>query len=170
MAVLRSVLDKIHEQNLPGTPFTTPRGFPAWKVAGTRQARLFNGRALMPLAFMKHAQSSTVLEDWQAEHSTVHADEPVNKKGQSLIGRCGAHLVDRYSESAKKKGPRCHSVSIEKKRVTFLNRAIEYIRQAPESECQDLLERLSKWDITEATSSELELERRKWGPPPCPRP
>lgn len=175
LAGLKAEVDLIHEQNQAGAPLSTSIGFPLQKWAGTRDRRMFSGTALMPQPFMKHAQSSDTLKDWHAAHPKVPLDNPVNHKGQTLLGRQEKHAVTRLpvnrgeqqgNAQPRKTGPMTYSRSIEEKRVTYMDRAIEYLRHAPESECQDFLGRLQRAGITEHAIQDLGLKSRKWGPLP----
>lgn len=162
-------IERLHDQNLPGAALQIGI-FPALSRAGTRQARLFEGVSLIPQPFMKHAQSSTAIKQWQSEHSSVPPDAPVNKKGQTLMSRHEERRVERHppndaTKDGKPVKPLNLSASIEQKRITYMNRALDYLRTAPESECQDLLDRLEASGITESGTAQLDLEKRFWGPP-----
>ena len=162
-------IEKLHDQNLPGAALKIGT-FPARNRAGTRQARLFEGASLIPQPFMKHAQSSTAIKQWQTEHPSIAPDVPVNAKGQTLLARYEARWVERHppndaTKDGKPVKPLNFSASIEQKRITYMNRALEYLRTAPESECQGLLDRLEASGITESAIAQLDLEKRFWGPP-----
>jgi hypothetical protein len=162
-------IEKLHDQNVPGAALQIGT-FPARNRGGTRQARLFEGVSLIPQPFMKHAQSSTAIKQWQTEHPSIAPDVPVNAKGQTLLSRHEERRVERHPPSeATKDGkpmkPLNFSASIEQKRITYMNRALEYLRTAPESECQGLLDRLEASGITESEIGQLDLEKRFWGPP-----
>lgn len=162
-------IDKLHDQNLPGASLQIGT-FPALSRGGGRQARLFEGASLIPQPFMKHAQSRTAIEQWQAEHPSTAPDVPVNSEGQTLLSRHEAHRVERHppngaTKDGKPVKPLNFSASIEQKRITYMNRALEYLRTAPESECQGLLDRLEASGITESGIAQLGLEGRFWGPP-----
>ncbi len=169
LAADKTEIDKLHDQNLPGAALQMGT-FPTWSRGGSRQARLFEGVGLMPQPFMKHAQSRSAIQQWQAEHPSVAPDAPVNKKGHTLMSRHEERRVERHPPSdATKDGkpmkPLNFSASIEQKRITYMNRAMEYLRTAPESECQGLLDRLEASGIDESGMARLDLEKRFWGPP-----
>lgn len=158
-------IEKLHDQNLPGAALQIGE-FPARNRFGTRQARLFEGVSLIPQPFMKHAQSSTAIKQWQTEHPSIAPDVPVNAKGQTLLSRHTARRVERHppNDATQSVKPLNFSASIEQKRITYMNRALEYLRTAPESECQGLLDRLEASGITESGIAQLDLEKRFWGP------
>jgi hypothetical protein len=169
LAADKDDIDKLHDQNLPGASLQMGT-FPALSRGGSRQARLFEGASLIPQPFMKHAQSRTAIQQWQAEHPSTAPDVPVNSEGQTLLSRHEAHRVERHAPAdATKNGkpvkPLNFSASIEQKRITYMNRALDYLRTAPESECQGLLDRLEASGITEGGIAQLGLEGRFWGPP-----
>ena len=169
LAADKDEIDRLHDQNLPGAALQIGN-FPAVNRGGSRQARLFEGVSLMPQPFMKHAQSSTAIQEWQAEHPSIAPDVPVNAKGQTLLSRHEAHRVERHPpHGAVKDGkpvkPLNFSASIEEKRITYMDRALDYLRTAPESECQGLLDRLEASGITDSGIAQLGLEERFWGPP-----
>jgi hypothetical protein len=118
---------------------------------------------------MKHAQSSTAIKKWQAEHPSMAPDVPVNAQGQALLSRHETHGVERHppngaTKDGKPVKPLNFSASIEQKRITYMDRALDHLHTAPESECQALLDRLEASGITESGIGELDLEKRFWGP------
>ena len=169
LAADKTEIDKLHDQNLPGAALQVGT-FPAWSLGGSRQARLFEGVRLMPQPFMKHAQSRTAIKQWQSEHPSVAPDAPVNKKGQSLMSRHEEHRVERHPpngaiKDGKPMKPLNFSASIEQKRITYMDRALDHLRTAPESECQGLIDRLEASGIDESGMARLDLDKRFWGPP-----
>ena len=168
LAADKEEIDKLHDQNQPGASLQIGT-FPALPRAGTRQARLFEGASLIPQPFMKHAQSSAAIKHWQAEHPSIAPDAPVNAKGQTLLSRHETRRVERHPpigavKDGKPMKPLNFSASIEQKRITYMDRALDHLRTAPESECQALLDRLEANGITDAGTGELELDKRFWGP------
>jgi hypothetical protein len=150
-------IEKLHDQNLPGAALQVGT-FPAWSRGGSRQSRLFEGVGL------------TAIQQWQSEHPSVALEAPVNKKGQTLMSRHEERRVERHPpDGATKDGkpmkPLNFSASIEQKRITYMDRALDYLRTAPESECQGLLDRLEASGITDSGTAQLDLEKRFWGPP-----
>ena len=168
LAADKTEIDKLHDQNLPGAALQMGT-FPAWSRGGSRQARLFEGVGLMPQPFMKHAQSRSAIRQWHSEHPSVAPDAPVNKKGQTLMSRHEERRVERHPpDGATKDGkpmkPLNFSASIEQKRITYMDRALDYLRMAPESECQSLIDRLEASGITDSGMAQLDLDKRFWGP------
>ena len=58
------------------------------------------------------------------------------------------------------------SDSIEKKRLTYLDRAIAYLKQAHEAECSNLLASMGSFGDDPPGSDNLHLDDRDWGPHP----
>ena len=64
--------------------------------------------------------------------------------------------------------PRSFSVSIEKKNLIYLGRAINYLRQAPEAECAKMLAQMEAFEFENGPPGpkNLHLDDRDWGPHP----
>jgi hypothetical protein len=79
-----------------------------------------HGHEMLPLAFSKHVQSSTVLRKIIAKRSD--AEQPVNKAGQTLAQRFESKTVTRRADDRAL----TYSASIEFKRQLFIDQAIHY--------------------------------------------
>lgn len=90
------------------------------------------------LPFMKHAQSRNEVLAYLAR-SPMNPSDPVNRKGQTLLQRHDAHRVARWPQAdARHSGPLMQSASIELKRITFLDKALQHAARCPPQEVQDL--------------------------------
>ncbi|UMT96101.1 peptidase C55 [Paracidovorax citrulli] len=88
-------------------------------------------------AYMKHAQSRTAVQGYLDGLPHGARDQPVNRKGQTLLERHDAHRVARWpGPAARRPGPLLQSASIELKRIAFLDKAI---RHAARCSAQDIL-------------------------------
>ena len=183
LADQRVALDVLHDRNLNGQPLKTQLGRNAGQLAGNNRIRLLDGTGVLPAGFVKHSQSGTTLQKWLDASPPELADEMVNRKGMTLHARHGAHATTRYSqlslesrlkeEEGKSGGALAHSLapkrtstSIEMKRLTYIDRAIDHLRQAPPSVSREFLEELGVLEFLGHSAQELDLNGREWGPRP----
>lgn len=173
------MLDALHEQNLGKKPIKTALGQDAELLAGKGKVRVLDGKGVLPPAFVKHSQSRTTLKDWLKANPAAHGYASVNKAEQSLMERFDSHVTTRYDKPVHTRFMQDNlpemevqiknltfSASIEKKRLVYLDRAIAYLKQAPEAECGRLLAGMSRFDGDAPGADNLHLDDRDWGPHP----
>lgn len=180
LAAQKEKFDALHEQNVSGQPLTTSQGGDARKWAGDERIRLVGGEGIVTPAFMKHSQSRSTLRNWADANPPGDADAVVNRQGQTLLSRYEANVTERYrrvdihalGRSNPDPLPRDwtdllrSSTSIERKRLVYIDRAIAYLRRAPRSESQALLDRFNALDPSRRDVGNLGLESRQLGPRP----
>jgi hypothetical protein len=104
---------------------------------------VLDGKGILPPAFVKHSQSRTTLSNWLKADPPAFANAGVNKKDQSLADRFDDYRKTRYDKPVHLRFMQDNlpdlevqvrnltfSTSIEQKRLTYLDRAIEYLRHA----------------------------------------
>ncbi|HEX7912986.1 MAG TPA: YopJ family acetyltransferase [Paraburkholderia sp.] len=174
-----SLINSLHQQNLSRQPIRTALGQDAEVLASTRKVRVLDGKGILPPAFVKHSQSRTTLNNWLKANPPAFANAGINKKDQSLAGRFDDHRKTRYDKPVHSRFMQDNlpdlevqvrnltfSTSIEQKRLTYLDRAIEYLRHAPEGECSRLLASMGDVSNDPPGPANLRLDDRDWGPHP----
>jgi hypothetical protein len=98
---------------------------------------LVDGTPLLPADFVKHAQSRTRLTNWVELHGARNQPASSSRHGgPTLLQRHDALRVTRFSED----GALGMSVSIERKRLELLKRAINHLRHAPDRDVREVLQ------------------------------
>lgn len=113
------------------------------------KARVVDAHSLMPASFQKHTQAMSALKELDDEKLT----KTVNKQDDTLLSRFDKHAVERFkkneddeeggSQQGKLQRLRFNA-SIEEKRLTYLDRAIAYLKDVPEEEIPDLWNHFKK--------------------------
>ena len=146
--------------------------------------RFINAHRLVPASFQKHTQSKSSLKAWADEDKL--AQTKVNKKDETLLSRFNRRIVTRYKRDflTNERGAFLQwngmkqlnfSASIEEKRLTYLERAITYLDNAPQEEISDFLHRLyqaqAEYELPElfadavtARAVEMEIAATQVGP------
>jgi hypothetical protein len=187
LADQKSKIDEIHLQNLSGESLKTGLDDDARQVVQQDHVRVFDGAGILPAGFYKHSQSATTLNAWAAAIPPHESGAPVNSKKQTLHERYQAHATERYASpysvrSLSDQGllekvftpdileqiskPKHTSNSIEHKRLALLDRAMDHLRHAPESESRKLLTRLQAASISADNILTLDLASQDLGPHP----
>ena len=131
------LIDDLHSKQMSGQPIGVS-ALTADQDAGAGRIRLADGKPLLPLGFVKHAQSKTKLEEW-LNHRGMQDVQASAKQlgGPTLLQRHEARRVKRFDDVAER--TRNFGASIEDKRIVLLTRAIEHLRSAPDDEVQSVL-------------------------------
>ncbi len=130
--------DALHEQNLAGKQFMTAKGQIAPTLAGKGNVKFIDGSNVMPVSFVKHSQSKTMLDRWLAHNPPASAQASVNKAGQTLMERYASHQTQRYQRATPTMPGKALRVgtSLEAKRLTYMDRAMDYLSNASTAEAE----------------------------------
>jgi len=148
---------KAHEENLSESSQFGPFHFP--------NVRLFNAHKWMPASFHKHTQSLPSLRKSTDQDSLTQT--PVNKKSDTLLSRYNKYVVERHKRYPNEDTlrPLRFSASIEEKRLTYLDRAIAYLNDAPEQEITALLRKFNEaMKLNKKLNKKLASVERNVGP------
>ncbi|WP_157288393.1 YopJ family acetyltransferase [Uliginosibacterium gangwonense] len=172
---------KHHQKNIKGKSLKTANGHKAGVLAGSGNVRVIDGVGVVPPVFAKHTQSRKTLDNWLRASPRSYGRARVNKNHQSIMERYGSYVTTRYEapinarfmiDNLPELGGEMpirslvFSQSIEEKRLTYLDRAIEYLKRAPAEECSRFLERMTAHENAPSNPSSLHLDDRDWGPHP----
>ncbi len=176
MAKESRLFEKLHEQNMSGQ-IKTSKGGDATVLASRDRVKIVDGKGVLPISLFKHSQSKTTLQEFLIENPSAYGNALVNKSGQSLMERYETKNTTRYRNPAKlyyarmaHLNPKIETLrigtSIESKRITYIDRAIEYLKRASDREMAALKKQLDGdfrlRDVPEP--GKLYEERRAQGP------
>lgn len=137
-----AAIDAMHSRQMSGQPIGAS-ALAEDQDAGAGRIGLVDGKPLLPLGFVKHAQSKTKLEEWLDVRGVQDAQASTKQLGgPTLLQRHHARRVERFDDAAAR--TRTFGASIEDKRIVLLNRAIEHLRSAPDDEVQDVLDGMAR--------------------------
>lgn len=178
MAKEGRLFDMLHEQNLSGQ-IKTSTGGDANVLASSGRVKIVDGKGVLPISFFKHSESKTTLEDYLRKNPPGYANVLVNKHEKPLMERYNDHQTTRYKDPVRVKYAQMANLqpkverlrigtSIESKRLTYIDRAIEFLKGASDSEMK-ALKQLMGGDLRLIDTPEpgkLYIERRALGPSP----
>lgn len=178
MADQPKYFEALHAQNIKGR-LKAANGGTAQVLAELGGIKIIEGKDVLPFGFVKHSQSETTLDHWREKNPSAAADA-VNKKGQTLAVRYADHRTIRHEDPVTTQGRQRMvrgvqsktspvSTSIEKKRLEYIDRTMQYLANLPDTDVQEFIAPFDKAVRYRGVPEVIDplYDKRKLGPDPA---